>query len=326
MNKRRKNQSGFALVLHDFPMLFAMIVTGLVFLMAMGMKGCSKKSSDASSPSDATVPSIVNPDDSELPSKDSTPPASTQDAETEPSVTDSAEPSSSETEATTEPETEATEPVTTEEPQPEYPEGFTEVDESYFSDALFIGDSRTDGLNLYCPVGDAKHYSGTSMTIFKIMDATDPAYGYNGIRALLKNMQFGKIYIMFGINEAGYDTDYFANSYQNVINEIRSYQPDALIYIQSILYVTQKHEANYPVFSTVGLKEKNARLKEIANDVDIFYLEVNDALNDGTDHLPSDYTGDGVHLKASCYHYWKEYLLSHAIVNAAHPWPIEEDD
>lgn len=306
-------------------MLFAMILTGLVFLMAMGMKGCSKNSAEPSS-SDSSVPTIVAPDDSTLPSNETTPPASSQGAETEPIVTESAETNTSETEVATEPETEATEPVTTEAPQPQYPEGFTEVDESYFSDALFIGDSRTDGLNLYCPVGDAKHYSGTSMTIFKIMDTTDPAYGYNGIRALLKNMQFGKIYIMFGINEAGYDTDYFANTYQNVINEIRSYQPNAIIYIQSILYVTQKHEANNPVFSSAGLKEKNARLKEIANDVDIFYLEVNDALNDGTDHLPSDYTGDGVHLKASCYHYWKEYLLSHAIVNAAHPWPIEEDN
>lgn len=316
MNQNRQNRSGIEAVLHEFPMLVAILATGLVFLMIVGLKGCSKKP-DAASPSENPAISM-NSETTTTPfeSTDSVP----VDVETVETV-------SPVTETPVAPETEApeTEPITTEEPQPEYPAGFTTVDESYFSDALFIGDSRTDGLNLYCPVGDAKHYSGTSMTIFKIMDATDSAYGYNGIRALLQGMQFGKIYIMFGINEAGYDTDYFANTYQNVINEIRSYQPNAIIYIQSILYVTQKHEANNPVFSSDGLKEKNARLQAMANGVDIFYLEVNDALNDGTDHLPSDYTGDGVHLKASYYQYWKDYLLEHAIVNAEHPWPIDEE-
>ncbi len=322
MNRNRQKRSGFEAVLYDFPMIFAILATGLVFLMAVGLKGCSKKDAGSAAPSDsAVIPAVETT--AELPS-DAQP--ETDAPATVPS-SDPVETEAPDTEDTLAPVTETpeTEPVTTEAPQPDYPEGFTTVDESYFSDALFIGDSRTDGLNLYCPVGDAKHYSGTSMTIFKIMDASDPAYGYNGIRALLKGMQFGKIYIMFGINEAGYDTDYFANTYQNVINEIRSYQPNAIIYIQSILYVTQKHEANYPVFASDGLKEKNARLQEMANGKDIFYLEVNDALNDGTDHLPSDYTGDGVHLKASYYKYWKEYLLEHAIVNAEHPWPVEEE-
>lgn len=324
MNRDRQNRRGFAAVLYDFPMFFAILATGLVFLMIIGLKGCSKKDANTSS-ENATTP-IVEPSDSNPLPPATDPDTSVETTDSAPIVTES-EPDPSVTETPDESDTEPseTEPPATEEPQPEYPEGFTTVDEDYFSDALFIGDSRTDGLNLYCPVGDAKHYSGTSMTIFKIMDASDSAYGYNGIRALLKGMQFGKIYIMFGINEAGYDTDYFANTYQKVIDEIRSYQPDAIIYIQSILYVTQKHEANYPVFSSDGLKEKNARLKAMANDVDIFYLEVNDALNDGTDHLPSDYTGDGVHLKAKYYQLWHDYLLEHAIVNAKHPWPIEED-
>lgn len=323
MNKNRNKPHGIAAVLYDFPMFFAILATGLVFLMTMGMKGCAKNANQNSDTPEAALSSTVTPSADVSPETTSIP---SETAVTVPAI--ETEPTPSETDASVTPETEApeTEPITTEAPQPEYPAGFTTVDESYFSDALFIGDSRTDGLNLYCPVGDAKHYSGTSMTIFKIMDSTDSAYGYAGIRPLLQGMQFGKIYIMFGINEAGYDTDYFANTYQNVINEIRTYQPNAIIYIQSILYVTQTHENNYPVFSSDGLKEKNARLKEMANDVDIFYLEVNDALNDGTDHLPSDYTGDGVHLKAKYYQLWHDYLLEHAIVNAAHPWTPEDSE
>ena len=214
-------------------------------------------------------------------------------------------------------------------PDPTDPEPVTqimEVDERYFSDALFIGDSRTDGLRLYAPIEGAVYYCGTSMNIFKVMDSDYSAAGYKGLRNLLKNETYGKIYIMFGINEAGYDTEVFAAKFRAVVEEIRSYQPNAIIYIQSILYVTQKHENSYPVFSSENLKEKNAKLKEMANGVDIFYLEVNDVLNDGTDHLPSDYTGDGVHLKANYYHLWQEYLMANAVVDPGHPWPPEDED
>ena len=200
----------------------------------------------------------------------------------------------------------------------------TTVDDRYFDDALFLGDSRTDGLFLYSTPGNCKHYPfpATSLTIFKVMEAKDEEqrYGYSNVRALLQGMQFGKIYLMFGINECGYATSKYYEAYKSVVEEIRSYQPEALIYIQSTCYVTQKHEANNPVFATDNIKEKNEAIKALANDKDIFYLEINDCLNDGTDHLPSDYTGDGVHLKAKYYRLWHDYLLEHAVVDAKHPW------
>ena len=330
----RERQSGAAAILNQFPLLLTLVAAGLIFLLMTGLKGCSKKQdTDSNTPAarlSSEVPGRTDPSEPEKTVPAAQTDAPTQQTEstdhaTEPATSDSApstEPVATAEPTTTEPAT--TVPPTTTEPEPVYPTGFTTVDESYFSDALFLGDSRTDGLCLYCPVGDAKHYSGTSMTIFKIMETTDPAYGYNGVRALLRGEKFGKIYIMYGINEAGYDTDVWAEKYAEVVAEIREYQPDALIYIQSILYVTQKHEKNYPVFATKGLKEKNARLMELANGKDIFYLEVNDVLNDGTDHLPSEYTGDGAHLKAKYYYLWHDYLLEHAIVDAAHPWEPEE--
>ena len=165
-----------------------------------------------------------------------------------------------------------------------------------------------------------------ALNIFRVMDSQEDAYGFKGLRNLLKGMQFGKIYIMFGINECGYPTSSCANKYKEVVEEIREYQPDAIIYLQSICYVTQKKEQKDPTFSTANLKEKNETIKALANDVDIFYLEVNDCMNDGTDHLPSEYTGDGVHLKASYYSLWHQYLLEHAIVDANHPWSPEAEE
>lgn len=300
MNERRpKPTRGYAL---GSPLLLALIGAGIVFFLIMGIKALKK---DSSAPG--------------KPSLDSTP-AGTQSTTAAPAPGEStgiAPVQSSESPETAAPIiTTTAEPVTTEPPGPV----MMTVDDSYFNDSLFIGDSRTDGLCLWgTPVG-CKHYSQQSMTIFGIMDSDLEAYDYTGLRALLQGMQFGKIYIMLGINECGYDTDYFADTYADVVKEIRRYQPEALIYIQSILYVTQEHENNYPVFATENIKEKNEAIKKLANNVDIFYLEVNDCMNDGTDHLPDSYTDDGAHLKASYYYLWHDYLLEHAMVDAKHPW------
>ncbi len=308
MNERTPRSSRGSVL--NSPLLIALLAVGVVFFILMGIKSLKEKAPAPSDPAlsaDTTQTGAYDTGDSK-PSVNSTTEAAPQ---TEPVVSTQELP---------------TLPTTTEPLPTEPPSRMMTVDDSYFSDALFIGDSRTDGLWLYSTPGACKHYSGTSMTIFKIMDTDIEAYGFTGIRNLLKGMQFGKIYIMFGINECGYDTSAFADKYREVVEEIRSYQPDALIYIQSICYVTQNHEASYPVFSTANIKEKNEAIRVLANDVDTFYLEVNDALNDGTDHLPSEYTGDGVHLKASYYSLWHDYLLEHAVVDAKHPWAPESPD
>ena len=308
MERNRKQPVGLAAFINQAPLILTLIAAGLVFLMIMAFKGCSKKPDEA--------PDFVPGAATEEATK---PDAPTDSADLIP--TESGELTPTDAPATDAPETEAP----TEAPTEPAVKTYTTVDDSYFDDVLFIGDSRTDGLCLYSPMGNARHYSSQSMTIYKIMETTDAAYGYNGLRALLKGEKFGKIYLMLGINEVGYATDSFASKYKEVVDEIRAAQPDALIYLQSILYVTQKHEKNYPVFATAGIKEKNEKIKALANGTDIFYLEVNDCLNDGTDHLPSEYTGDGAHLKAKYYSLWHNYLLEHAIVDAAHPWPKQTE-
>ncbi len=308
--RSRREPQGGAAFLSRAPILIFVVLFGLIFLLFMGLQSCgSAGSSETTNPSQQPQQSTAAPQGSE-------PGSETHQSPTGALIT--TEP--------VRPEPVTTEPVTTVPPTTEAPAGPTmiTVDDRYFDDALFLGDSRTDGLFLYSTPGGCKHYPfpATSLNIFKIMEAEDKEqrYGYANTRALLKGMQFGKIYLMFGINECGYATSKYYEAYKSVVDEIRSYQPDALIYIQSTCYVTQKHEANNPVFATANIKEKNEAIKALANDVDIFYLEINDCLNDGTDHLPSDYTGDGVHLKASYYRLWHDYLLEHAVVDAKHPW------
>ena len=317
MNVRKEKNTILKTLLEEFPLLPALLVTAVLFtLLVLIFSG----KSDSDAPAFDETP-VLN-SDSRSAAVDTEAQKSTEsDVPVDPDETAEAErTSAASTDAPAETEAPAETKAPAETAAPDGSPSFTSVDESYFSDALFIGDSRTDGLALYCPVGESKHYSAACMTIFDIMDSTESFYGYYGIRNLLQGMQFGKIYLMLGINECGYPNESFMRAYRNAVEEIHRYQPNAIIYLQSILYVTQKHAQEIPIFESDIIQEKNDLIKELANGTDIFYLEVNDALNDGTDHLPSEYTGDGVHLKASYYYLWKDYLMQHAIVNAAHPW------
>ncbi len=196
---------------------------------------------------------------------------------------------------------------------------FTEVDDDYFCDALFIGDSRTVGLSEYCEELDtrATFYSKVSLTIFDVMKKefikTDD--GKMGVEQALSENSFGKIYIMLGLNEIGTgDTEYFTDAYREVIDRIRELQPDAIIYIQGIMHVTARKSDKDKFFNNNRINERNEGLKALADQKDIFYIDMNEAVDDGNGNLDSSLSFDDVHLKASSYERWHEYLLHNAIV------------
>lgn len=199
------------------------------------------------------------------------------------------------------------------------------VDASYFDDALFIGDSRTVGLHDYASLIHATYYAKVSSTIFEIMDdemitipsEEYPHYGKSkiSVRDALGSKHFAKIYIMVGINELGTGTpDIFYDQYKSVIDDIHALQPDALIFIQAIMHVTSEKSNTDPIYNNANIDVRNDKIKTLADNQTIFYLDLNTALDDTTGGLNPDYTFDSVHLKASQYILWENYLLSNGAV------------
>ena len=196
---------------------------------------------------------------------------------------------------------------------------FTEVDEDYFCDALFIGDSRTVGLSEYCEPLDtrATFYSKVSLTIFDVMKKEFVKVDDRkmGVEQALSENQFGKIYIMLGLNEIGTgDTQYFVDAYKEVLDKIRELQPDAIIYIQGIMHVTARKSDNDKYFTNSRINERNQALSELADQKDVFFIDMNEAVDDEDGNLDSSLSFDDVHLKASSYERWYEFLLHNAIV------------
>ncbi len=199
---------------------------------------------------------------------------------------------------------------------------FCHAEEDYFDDALFIGDSRTVGLFEYGHIEDrAQFYAQTSLMIYEVMEnpkaivKTDDERESVTVEEALSEKQFGKIYIMLGLNEMGFGTpESFGKAYGAVISRIRELQPDAVIYIQSIMHVASEKNETDSVYNNANIDLRNRPLMQLADNQNVFYLDINEALCDETGCLVSDWTFDQVHLKAAYYQVWKDYLLDHAVV------------
>lgn len=198
---------------------------------------------------------------------------------------------------------------------------FTAVGEEYFDDALFIGDSRTVGLASYAGFQEeTDFYAATSLTIHNVFENPKKVAVLDDgrkvtIEEALKEKQYGKIYIMLGINELGRGTtETFFTSYAETVNQIRLLQPQAIIFVQGIMRVSTEKSRTDSLFKNETINARNDALALMANSHDIFYLEVNDAVCDAAGGLTADYTYDQVHLKAKYYQLWKDYLLAHGIV------------
>lgn len=195
---------------------------------------------------------------------------------------------------------------------------YTKVEEEYFDDAVFFGDSRTLGISDYAGL-NADFYCENGMTIYKLLDekgVTDQKSGVKvNLNQVLQQKHYGKIYMMLGMNELGYrDTEYFLERYREVVEQIRSWQPDAIIYILANLHVSREKNNIETEFNNININAKNAAVASLADGTDIFYLDINPLFTNNEGYLNDDLTFDGVHLYANCYQSWKEFLMEHGVV------------
>ena len=252
-----------------------------------------------------TEPPVTEPPTTEPPT---TEPPTTEPPTTEPPTT---EPPTTEP-PTTEPPT--TEPPTTEPPETEPP--ITEPDDgSYFSDALFIGDSRTVGLSLYGEIKGATYFAKNSATVYTFLNGyetakPDPRMGDRTLSEVLAGRKFGKIYILFGINELGGSApSAVRGGFVRFISLLKAAQPNAKIIIQSNMHVTKAYEEKYPVRGKDRVNELNSLLAGLANGKDVFYLGFETLFDDEEGYLREDYARDGLHMLAGePYNVWRGYI------------------
>lgn len=200
-------------------------------------------------------------------------------------------------------------------PEPTPPEKleFITVDKSYFDDALFLGDSHIEGFSLFAGVPNATYYFQRGLSVWSVLTkdfVEGPRGSKQTLAQALSDKQFGKIYILLGINELGDDTaEIFAEQYGVVINALRELQPDAVIYIHAIFHTTQE-KSETSRFKNEIINERNDAIAQLADSIHVFYVDCNPLFDDETGALPEELTGDGVHIQAPYYARWRDYLLN----------------
>lgn len=196
---------------------------------------------------------------------------------------------------------------------------FVTVEDDYFSDAVFIGDSRTVGMYEYGELEDiSTFYASTGLTVYKIFDSAIVSVpGQKNkitVEEALQQNSFSKIYLMIGINEMGTGTvETFIEKYKEVVAHLQELQPDAILYIQGIMKVTTERSNQGDYINNEGIEARNEELAKLADNRTIFYLDVNPLICDETGGMVEAYTFDGVHLKAQYVEIWKDYLKENAV-------------
>lgn len=196
---------------------------------------------------------------------------------------------------------------------------YSKVKNSYFKDAVFIGDSRTVGLHDYSGLEHTTYFAKTGLTIYNMLDEpfiTDPVTNNKvTISYMMQHNTYQKIYLCIGINELGTGgTERFQQECWKVLKKLRKWQPDAIIYVQSILPVSAVQNAKDAVINNTNIRDKNAAIAQLTDGIQIIYLNINEVFEDENHNLRQEYTFDNVHLYAQYYSKWIDYLKKHAVV------------
>lgn len=179
-------------------------------------------------------------------------------------------------------------------------------------DALFIGDSRTVGLMEYAGITGADFFCNVGMSVYNIdkKPVSVPGIGKVTFTELIGSKKYGKVYIMLGVNEVGYETETTVAKYSDLINRIRENQPNAAVFIEANLHVSKSRSDSDKTVNNAAIDRLNAELEKLADGKTVFYLDANKAFDDGEGNLASDKTSDGTHLYAKHYAEWGRWIMS----------------
>ncbi|HBB71018.1 MAG TPA: lipase [Ruminococcus sp.] len=231
---------------------------------------------------------------------------------TEPAGQDDAEPGAAEGAPQTAPAEQSTEPSTdtSAAAAPAEFTGFINVDPSYFDDALFVGDSRTVGIQEYGTLKNADYFCSVGLSATGITKNNEDIDGEH-YEDKLDSKQYGKIYIMLGINEVGNDLESVMTFYRAMVEKAKAHQPDAVIYVMANLHVAHSAETN--VINNAAINNLNSMMAQLADNKKVYYIDVNPLFDDGTGYLTEAYSFDGIHVLAEYYVNWCDWLCTKGV-------------
>lgn len=186
-----------------------------------------------------------------------------------------------------------------------------EQDDSFFEHSAILGNSLVEGLRLFSGLKSIHYFSATSVSVVSATMTRNVRLNNGSMGTLVQQLcqeQYDKIYIELGINEIGGSVNTFIRNYGNMIDTIRAAEPDADIYIISVLPVTRAKSQSGQVFNMTRINMYNTALLQLAEEKQCYYMDVCSWYLGGDGYLPSSWSSDGVHLYAQYYSVWENCM------------------
>jgi lysophospholipase L1-like esterase len=211
------------------------------------------------------------------------------------------------------------------------------AEDSYFDDAVFIGDSVTVRLDWYVRekrqkepdlLGKSQFLAAVSygyINALKPISDDVPHLTYQGeamsVADAVAATGAKKLYIMLGLNDiSGGRYDATLELLSNVVSRIQGVNPDAEFYFQSI---TPRMENSQTTKLTNDIiRGYNEKLLKHCEDNGYYFIDVYSVLCDENGNLPAEYcsdpispggTGMGIHFTNEACEKWIEYLYTHTV-------------
>ena len=206
----------------------------------------------------------------------------------------------------------------------------TAVDRSYFANVCFLGDSLTQGMQIYSsglPEASFCAYRGANPSV--VVNGTTCKRSDGGTEVpmeVLTARQPPVLYILLGTNTLTTlgAADRFLAYYGQMLDQLRQALPGCVIYVQSIPPVRPQAAAEKPGLASDVLRSVNEQLAKLAADKGCVYLDLWETFADENGNLKEMLAApDGVHFSAgNGYGAWVTYLRNHAKYSASNSWTM----
>ncbi len=199
------------------------------------------------------------------------------------------------------------------------PQSGETLDNSYFDDALFVGDSITEGIGSYALMKNAGVVAFTGINTDTIMTREVIRNDQGELETMLEAASHypdaKKIFVMLGANGIAWiGKESFVENYGAFLDALREQHPDADIFVESILPVTAQYETENEQITNAKIREYNQALLAMAQQKEYYYLDVESVFADENGCLPDEASPtDGMHFGPKYYEMWFDYLKCHAV-------------
>ena len=210
---------------------------------------------------------------------------------------------------------------------------FKTVDDDYFNNSVFIGDSISYGLTLYVTekraegenvLGTAQFLTSGSLSFGNsLWDVSDESVHptYNGEKMKLEDaiaqIKPGKIYILLGTNDVAlYGVEQTIANADTEISRMLEASPGAEIFIMSTTPKYSPAESDVDgALNNADIDALNVAMRQFAVEKGYNFMNIAPLFKDETGGLAADYCSDkegmGIHFTSAAYDIWLNFLYSY---------------